>query len=112
MCTAVGVEVLKYVIQHDIPGNARKMGEYLLAGLGAFKSNPLVKDVRGRGLLIALELKENRAEELMYNCLGKGLLINQLKPDLIRFIPPLIVSQKDIDTALRLLGQSLAELKN
>ena len=113
LCTAVGVQVLKYILQHDIPGNARKMGEYLLAGLRDTKSSfPVIKDVRGRGLLIALELNGERAEELMYKCLGKGLLINQLKPDLIRFIPPLIVSQKEIDTALRVLGQSLAELKN
>jgi acetylornithine/N-succinyldiaminopimelate aminotransferase len=112
LCTAVGVEVLKYVLEKDIPGNARKMGDYLLSALqGLRKKYGAIKDVRGRGLLIAMELEGDLAEPLMYACLGKGLMINQLKPNLIRFIPPLIVSRADIDKGLRILDECLAALK-
>jgi acetylornithine/N-succinyldiaminopimelate aminotransferase len=112
LCTAVGVEVLKYILEKDIPGNARKMGDYLLSALqGLRKKYGAIKDVRGRGLLIAMELEGDLAEPLMYACLGKGLMINQLKPNLIRFIPPLIVSRADIDKGLRILDECLAALK-
>jgi acetylornithine/N-succinyldiaminopimelate aminotransferase len=112
LCTAVGLEVLKYVIEKDIPANAAKMGSYLLSELlGLKKKYPFIKDVRGRGLLIALELEGDLAESLMYACLGKGLMINQLKPNIIRFIPPLIVSRAEIDQGLIILDQALAGLK-
>jgi acetylornithine/succinyldiaminopimelate/putrescine aminotransferase len=88
------------------------MGDYLLQSLQSLKKKyGVIKDVRGRGLLIAMELEGDLAEPLMYACLAKGLMINQLKPNLIRFIPPLIVSQVEIDEGLRILDGCLASLK-
>ncbi len=53
---AVAYATLKYIIDHDIPGNARRVGEYLLAGLKRLKEKyHFVTDVRGRGLLVAMQ---------------------------------------------------------
>jgi acetylornithine/N-succinyldiaminopimelate aminotransferase len=112
LCCAVGLAVLKQIIEKNVPANARAMGDYLLDKLTQLKEKyPIIKDVRGRGLLIAIELHSEAAERLMYACLERGLMINQLKADLIRVIPPLIITRQDVDKGLTILDQALAELK-
>ncbi|MDO8636207.1 MAG: aspartate aminotransferase family protein [Dehalococcoidia bacterium] len=103
MCAAA-YAVVKYVIENDIPGNSLRVGQYLLTKLQHIKGEyPIVNDVRGMGLLAALELKEDIAQQVLMACLDKGLLINRIKPNLLRFMPPLITTEGDVDEAIGIL---------
>jgi len=58
--------------------------------------------------LLAIAFANDIAEELLMSCLEKGLLVNKVKPNTLRFIPPLIITEKDIDKALGILGKILS----
>ena len=58
---------------------------------------------------MALQFDSEIAEPVVLACLERGLIVNKVKSDTIRFIPPLIVKEKDIDTALDVLGKVLKE---
>jgi acetylornithine/N-succinyldiaminopimelate aminotransferase len=106
---AAAYATLTYVIEHDIPGNAREVGRYLMEKFEGLKHKyPFITDVRGRGLLVAMEFNSDIAQDVLMACLGKGLLINRLKSDAIRMIPPLIIDNKDVDTAIRILDDVLS----
>jgi len=105
---AVGYAVMKYMLDYDVPGNARKMGQRLLDGLKILKSKfDFVAEARGRGLLVALEFKRDMAAKVLQDCLERGLLVNQPKPNILRFIPPLLVTEPEIDEALAILEEAL-----
>jgi len=66
-------------------------------------------EVRGRGLLLALELKTQDAKKVAAAALDHGLLVNAPRPDTLRFMPALTVSQDEIDEMLTILRASLGE---
>jgi len=68
---------------------------------------PFITDVRGKGLLVAVEFENDIAPSLVMDCLEKGLLVNQLKPNAIRFMPPLVIGKKEVDEALDILDKTL-----
>jgi acetylornithine/succinyldiaminopimelate/putrescine aminotransferase len=81
---------------------------HLLSGLIKLKAEfKFIKDVRGSGLLQAIEFDRDIAKGLALLCLEQGLIVNNLKPDLVRLMPPLIVQPADIEKALRLLKRAL-----
>ena len=107
--SAAAYATLKYVIDHDVTGNARKVGQYLGSGLQSLKNkHKSITDVRGRGLLIAVEFDAEIAQDIVMNCLDNGLLVNRLKPNAIRLIPPLIITNQEVDQALAVLDQALS----
>ena len=71
-----------------------------------------ITEVRGQGLLIALEFDSEIAQELVKACLDKGLLVNRVKPNALRFMPPLIISEKEVDEAIGTLENVLEEIRN
>jgi acetylornithine/succinyldiaminopimelate/putrescine aminotransferase len=71
-----------------------------------------ITDVRGRGLLIALEFNQEIGDKLLLACLSKGLLVNRLKPNAVRFMPPLIITEKEVDKAVGILKEVLGEIQN
>jgi len=102
--SAAAWAVLKYVIDNDIPGNVKKAGQYLMEKLeGLKKKYSFITEVRGRGFLVAIKFNSDIAQEVLMDCLEKGLLVNKLKPGAIRLIPPLIVGNKEIDLAIGVL---------
>jgi acetylornithine/N-succinyldiaminopimelate aminotransferase len=106
---AAGYATLKFILDNDIVGNVKKVGQYFTAGLEKLKSKfPFITEVRGRGLLLAVEFNQDIAEPVMMNCLDRGLLVNRLKPNTLRFMPPLIISNSDIDEALGILDEALS----
>ncbi len=107
--SAAAYATLKYVLDNDIVGNAGRVGQYLMAALTALqKKYPFITDVRGRGLLLAVEFDADIAQDVLTSCLDNGLLINKLKPNAIRLIPPLIISNRDVDRAMRILDNVLS----
>jgi acetylornithine/N-succinyldiaminopimelate aminotransferase len=103
---AVGVATLRYIIDNKIPQHVATLGEYLTEELQRFKKDhPVIKDVRGRGLLQAIEFKADIADEIADACLEHGLLINRIKPNVLRLIPPLVITQKQLDEGLAILRE-------
>jgi len=100
-----------FIIDNDIDGNARRVGEYLTAGLESLRQKfQFITDVRGRGLLVAIEFNDDIAESVLMACLDRGLLVNKLKPNTLRFMPPLIIGNKEVDEALDILDGVLSTI--
>jgi acetylornithine/N-succinyldiaminopimelate aminotransferase len=109
--SATAYATLKYVIEQDVPGNAKKVGDYLMKKLGELKKKySFVTDVRGRGLLVAMEFNADIAQDVLQKCMDNGLLVNRLKTNALRFIPPLIITEKDVDEAIGILDKALASV--
>lgn len=98
LACAVGQAALKVIIEENLAENAFLMGEYFLKGLRELKS-PVIKEVRGKGLLIGVELKE-KARPYCEKLMEKGILAKDTREDVIRFAPPLIIQKEEIDWAL------------
>ena len=102
--TAAAYAVLKYVLDNNIVGNVKKISKYLMEKLGVLREKyPFIIDVRGRGFLVAIEFNGDIAQDILLACLEKGLLVNKLKSNAIRLIPPLIIDEKDVDLAVSVL---------
>ena len=108
----VGHTVLKYMLDHDLPAQAAKKGEYFERKLHSLAGrHPMITEIRGKGLIWALELDRPVAEEAMGRCSEQGLLVNNVKPTALRFIPPLTVSEEEIDAALEIVDRVLGRLE-
>ena len=76
------------------------------------KEFDFIVEVRGRGFLQAMQFNKDIADGVVMACLQKGLLVNRVKPNALRFIPPLIIGEKEIDRAKEILQEVLAEIAN
>jgi len=109
LACAAGYATLKFIIDNDIAGNASRVGQYLIAKLEGFKHKfQFITDVRGRGLLAALEFNDDIAGSMVMTCLDKGLLVNRVKPNALRFMPPLIIGRDEVDQASDILDGVLS----
>ncbi len=103
LATEVAIEVLSTLLEEGVLENCRRVGEYLLAGLASLKRDyPFVEDVRGRGLMVAMELSID-ASPIVEECLKRCLLINATAGRVLRFLPPLIIEEADVDRMLAIL---------
>ena len=111
LTTAAAYAGTKFLIENDIPGHARAMGDHLQRRLNELKSRfSFVKDVRGKGLLVAMEFESDLAGQLLTHANAGGLLLNAVKPNAIRFMPPLNVTAEEIDQAMSLLEDALGKI--
>ena len=111
LATAAAAYVLRRVLESDILGNVRARGDQAAAALGALgEKHPVVRGVRGRGLLIGLELNEPIAPDVVVNSLGRGLLLNPVRPDVVRLMPPLNVSAEEIDRCVEIIDAAISEV--
>lgn len=109
----VGYTVLKYILDHDIPAEVARKGEHLERRLRSLADrHPMVTEVRGKGLLWAMELDREAAEEAVGLCLREGLLANNVKPTALRLMPPLTVSEEEIDEAVAIVDRVLTRLES
>lgn len=110
LASAGAYAALKFIIENNVPGNARDVGQHLLARLESLRSRfDFIVEVRGRGLLVAVQFDNDIADRIVMACLESGLLLNRVKPDALRFMPPLIVNQKEVDEAVDILERVLGE---
>lgn len=106
---AAAYATLKYIVDNDISGNAGKVGQYFISRLETLKVKfNFITEIRGRGLLIAMQFSRDIAKQAVKACLDKGLLVNAVKPDALRFVPPLIVGNKEVDEAIKILDEALS----
>jgi acetylornithine/N-succinyldiaminopimelate aminotransferase len=108
LACAVGYATMKYIIDNDIPGNTKKVGAYFFAGLEKLHQKcPFIINVRGRGLLLAVEFDREIGQSVLVSCQDLGLLVNKVKPNALRFMPPLIITNREVDEALGILDKVL-----
>ncbi len=108
-CSAA-LAVLKTIEKEHLLENTKKMGKYLLKKLEDLKKKyPFIKEIRGLGLMLGVELKIP-CQEIVEKALKNGLLINCTQKNVLRIMPPLIVTKKEIDKAIDILDKSLKSL--
>jgi predicted acetylornithine/succinylornithine family transaminase len=104
VCAAANA-VLDEMIERELLSNCRARGEQFRGGLGAL---PGVVGVRGRGLLLAAVLDEPRAGDVAAACLENGLIVNAVRPDAVRFAPPLSIGEEEVREAIARFASALA----
>tara|TARA_B000000460_G_C21495814_1_gene383860 strand:+ start:59 stop:1249 length:1191 start_codon:yes stop_codon:yes gene_type:complete len=111
LTTAAAYAGTKFLIDNDLPSHAREMGDHLQRRLNELRSRfSFISDVRGKGLLAAMEFESDIAGQLLTHANAGGLLLNAVKPNTIRFMPPLNVTADEIDQATTRLGEALAKI--
>jgi len=107
---AAALAVLDVISTEGLVENSAKMGELLVARLReALDGTPAVKDVRGVGLLVGVELAGEYSRDVVDACRERGLLVNNVRPDMIRLSPPLIVTVDEVEQAVTILTGVLKE---
>ncbi|MBI4307408.1 MAG: acetylornithine transaminase [Chloroflexi bacterium] len=111
LATATACATVRHIIEERIPDRVRDRGDYLMAGLGRLKArHARVTDVRGMGLLTAIEFDAPISEALTLACLEEGLIVNNVKSTALRLAPALVVTKADIDEALSILDKVIARV--
>lgn len=103
-CVA-GLTVCRILLEGQVLDHAYRMGEYFAKGLSDCKEqHRVVREVRGLGLLQGIELDMD-GKAVVSECLARGILINATGEHVLRFVPPLIITQLEIDRLLNTLAQ-------
>ena len=108
-CAAANA-ALDVIESEGLVARAAEAGEKLIGRLSAAtEGNGAVREIRGLGLLIAIELGGDWAAEIVVKALAKGLVVNNVAPNAVRLAPPLIVSDDQIEQAVEILTGILSE---
>lgn len=106
-CAAALAE-LEELLDRDLAGNAKKMGDYFSEKLAAL---PHVNEVRHQGCLIGVEFDDFASSvEIKHKCLDKHLLVTAIGTNVIRMVPPLILTEADCDKAYEIIKEAVEEL--
>jgi acetylornithine/N-succinyldiaminopimelate aminotransferase len=107
LVTAAGIAAFTALKDPVLLGNCSSMGAYFMDELNQLKKkHPVIREVRGKGLIIAMELTMPGAE-VVNKCLQKGVLINCVQNNVLRFLPALIVTKEEVDHVVALLDEVL-----
>jgi acetylornithine/N-succinyldiaminopimelate aminotransferase len=108
LATTVAAAVLRTIAEHDLVGNAARVGSHLRARLEALRDAGLPVDaVRGRGLMLAVLLSDDLAPQVARACLSTGVVINPIGQRVLRLVPPLILTEAEADEAVRRIEKGL-----
>ena len=111
LATAAAYAGTRFLIDNDIPAKTKDMEPYLLGRLNDLRSRfSFISEVRGKGLLAAMEFESDISPQVLTASNEAGLLLNAPRPTTIRFMPPLTVTKEEIDQATELLGNALATI--
>ncbi|RMD80148.1 MAG: ornithine--oxo-acid transaminase [Gammaproteobacteria bacterium] len=112
LAAAVGLEALAVAREEDFPGRAQALGERLRRGLEALDS-PLVREVRGLGLLLGVEIDPRRAtaRQVCEALLRRGVLSKETHHTVVRLAPPLVIHPEELDQGLQALREALAAVE-
>ena len=106
VCCAASLAQVTELLDRDLAGNAKKMGEYFSTKL---KALPHVKEVRGQGLLIGVEFDSSvKAIDVKHGCFDRKLLITAIGASVIRMIPPLILEKEHCDKAYAIIAETVS----
>ena len=108
---AAALATIEAIESEGLLERANRLGARAMEGLRAMQARlPAIVEVRGIGLLLAVELKEpDRAEDVMYRCLANGLSFKIGQGNVIVLAPPLVIEERDLDNALRVLAEAIGK---
>ncbi|UQX90104.1 acetylornithine transaminase [Jatrophihabitans telluris] len=106
---AAALAVLDTIAEQNLLEHVRVVGARLFAGLAAI-DDPLIAEIRGSGLWLGVVLVEDRAGAVEKAAAARGLLVNAVKPSVVRLAPPLIVTPIEVDDALAILTEAVHEV--
>jgi acetylornithine/N-succinyldiaminopimelate aminotransferase len=106
---AAALAVIATIADEHLLDDVKRVGEHLGRRLDEIDA-PLVAGVRGSGLWRAVVLSADRAADVEAAARARGLLVNAVKPGVVRLVPPLIVTEHDVDEAVPLLADAIAEV--
>jgi ornithine--oxo-acid transaminase len=108
LACAVSRAALKVLQEEHLVENSAEMGSCFLEGLKQIR-NPLIKEIRGRGLMIAVEFypEAGGARQYCHRLMEEGLLCKDTHENSIRFAPPLVITRKDVDWALERIEKAI-----
>ena len=106
---AASLAAIGYMEEHHLPERSAKHGEWFLGQLSKIQS-PLIREVRGKGLLVGIELKQKVAP-FINALMGKGVLAINAGMTVIRFVPPLVIPQQDLGLVAQAVEEVLSEVK-
>ncbi|MEE3253320.1 MAG: acetylornithine transaminase [Nitrospinota bacterium] len=110
LACAAALASLKVITGTGFLKKASETGKYFLECLEKLANqHSIIKEVRGKGMILAMEL-DKPGSEIVVNCMKNGFLINCIKENVLRFLPPLNISQKDISSLMPVLSNSLLQL--
>lgn len=110
-CSA-GIAVVNYILKSGLLENVQRVGKYFKEKLvSLFHKFPFVKEVRGLGLILGMELSIE-GTSIVEKCQEKGLLINVIGGNILRFVPPLTITEEEVDIALEILENIFKEVLN
>ena len=110
LVTAAGVATIRTILEEGILSHTEEIGAYLIGELEGLKGKfSFITDVRGIGLMIGMELSVP-AGDIVRKGLERGVLLNVAQDRVLRFVPPLIVTKKEVDEMIAILAGILAEM--
>ncbi len=104
LTTRVGYEVMTYIIDNDIPAQVAKKGAIVERRLHSLQDRfPNVASVRGAGLMWAVQFTSDIGERITNAALANGLILNNVRPNAVRIVPPLTVTEEELEQGLAIL---------
>ncbi len=105
---AVANATVRHILQEDIPAQAAAKGERLMNDLRALQDrHPVISEVRGQGLLVAVEFRSDIGPALVAAIRERGMLCNVVKPNTLRLVPPLTVGDDELTEAVGIIDAAL-----
>ena len=124
LASAASLAVLDVLENEELPQNALKVGEYLLNRLKELqKIHPLLGDVRGKGLVMGLEIIEEQeskkpsselTQKIIFRCGEYGMLLGRVGfyGNVIRIAPPLVITEEEAEIGVEIMDKALTEIEN
>ncbi|MDO6721645.1 aminotransferase class III-fold pyridoxal phosphate-dependent enzyme [Celeribacter halophilus] len=119
ICTAVGRQVMRTLVEEDLPTRAGRAGKRFMTGLReVMTQSPVIGDVRGAGLAIGLELVTDKetmtpdpklAAKVVFRAFQLGAVVHYVGGNTLEITPPLIITDDEVDTAVSILAQSITD---
>jgi acetylornithine/N-succinyldiaminopimelate aminotransferase len=111
-CTA-GIAVIDYLLDNNIPEKVNRLGEYFISELRKIQNSySIIKEVRGIGLMAAMEYSEPVTSRIVGDALNDGIILNRVSDNTLRFLPPLIITKANIDRVIRWLDRESRIIEN
>jgi ornithine--oxo-acid transaminase len=109
---AVGLAALNALVEEDLAARSAELGRHLMGRLKRL-NNPAIKEVRGMGLFVGIELDERHASarEACEAMLAHGILSKETRRNTVRFVPPLTITRDELDDAIDRAAAALASLE-
>jgi acetylornithine/N-succinyldiaminopimelate aminotransferase len=109
LASAAALAAVEEILNGGLIDNSLKVGDYFKKKLAEIKENSdIIVDIRGKGLMLGMEFSVE-CRKLLPVCQEKGLLINCVGDKIMRFLPPLIITERDVDKAVGIIQEAIKE---